>query len=179
MEIRNIFITLSILFVLSCFIGYYMVEFFPKFIKKEIEMLREFFKKFVSETPSPLSIFVLILLNNSIKSFVAMVLGVLLGIVPVLFVVTNGIIVGVFANVIGNEIGLTSFILKIIPHGIIEIPAIILASSYGVWLGIKFIRDRKNIDKHMRYASGKFVRIVLPMLIIAALIETSLIFILP
>ncbi|MCS7144094.1 MAG: stage II sporulation protein M [Archaeoglobaceae archaeon] len=174
MEVGKIFVALSALFLLSCYFGYLLADLYPEFARREIEILKEFLKSITSEEISPVAIFIIIILNNSIKSFVAMVLGVLLGIVPILFVITNGLIIGVFANVFGEEIGTFSFILKIIPHGILEIPAIILASSYGVWLGIEFLRDRKNIDKHMRYATGQFVKIVLPMLIVAAVIEAML-----
>lgn len=175
MEVGKIFVALSALFLFSCYFGYLLAEIYPDFARRELEILKEFLRSFTARDISPIAIFILILLNNSIKSFVAMILGIFLGVAPILFVMINGTIVGIFANIFGEEIGIVSFILKIIPHGIIEIPAIILASSYGVWLGIEFLRDRKNIDKHMRYAVTRFVKIVLPMLIIAAIIETTLI----
>ncbi|MEM2727400.1 MAG: stage II sporulation protein M [Archaeoglobaceae archaeon] len=175
MEVGKIFIALSALFLLSCYFGYLLAGVYPDYARREIDIMKEFLKRFTGEYIPPVAIFIIILLNNSIKSFVAMVLGVLLGVAPILFVMINGVIIGIFANIFGEEIGTLSFALKILPHGILEIPAIILASSYGVWLGIMFVRDRKNIDKHMRHAIDRFVKIVLPMLIVAALIETTLI----
>lgn len=175
MEVGKIFIILSALFLLSCYFGYLLADIYPDYAKREIEIMKQFLKNFSSRDFSPSLIFFIILLNNSIKSFVAMILGVLLGVAPILFVMINGTIIGIFANIFGEEIGTVSFFLKILPHGIIEIPAIILASSYGVWLGIEFVRDRKNIDKHMRYAIDRFLKVVLPMLIVAAIIETTII----
>ncbi|MEM0215350.1 MAG: stage II sporulation protein M [Archaeoglobaceae archaeon] len=175
MEVKKIFVALSALFLLSCYFGYLLAEIYPEYARREIEIMKEFLKNFSSQDIHPLVIFTIIVLNNSIKSFVAMVLGILLGVAPILFVMINGTIIGIFAKIFGDEIGTTSFVLKILPHGILEIPAVILASSYGVWLGSEFLRDRKNIDKHLRFAANKFVKIVLPMLIIAAMIETYLI----
>lgn len=175
MEVGRIFVALSVLFLLSCYFGYLLADIYPEYARREIEIMKEFLKNFSSRDIHPFTIFSIIVLNNSIKSFVAMVLGILLGVAPILFVMINGTIIGIFANVFGEEIGTMSFVLKILPHGILEIPAVILASSYGVWLGIEFVRDRKNIDKHLRFATNKFVKIVLPMLIIAAMIETYLI----
>lgn len=175
MEVERIFVALSALFLLSCYFGYLLAEIYPEYARLEIEIIKEFLKNFSTRDIPPIAIFIIIVLNNSIKSFVAMVLGVLLGVAPILFVMINGTIIGIFANVFGEEMGTTSFILKILPHGILEIPAVILASSYGVWLGIEFLRDRKNIDKHLRFAVNKFVKIVLPMLLVAAMIETYLI----
>jgi len=175
MVVRNIFMALSILFILSCYFGYFFAEIFPDYTKKEIDMIRKLFENLNLREIHPLAVFAIILLNNSIKSFVAMTLGVFLGIPPILFVAINGAIVGIFAKVLGDEIGTLTFFAKILPHGIIEISAIILASSYGVWLGIQFVKDRKNIDKHMRHATNRFLRVVLPMLTVAAVIETIMI----
>ena len=174
-EIRNIFILLSALFLLSCCFGYLLAELYPDFAKREIEIIKNLLRNVTAEDVPPIAIFVIILLNNSIKSFGAMILGIFLGIAPILFVAINGAIIGIFARVFGEEIGTLAFLMKILPHGVIEIPAIILASSYGVWLGLQFVRDRKNIDKHLRYATSRFLKVVLPMLIAAAAIETTLI----
>jgi stage II sporulation protein M len=175
MGIRNIFISLSILFVLSCYFGYFFAGIFPDYTKKEIDTIREWFENLNLREIPPITVFAIILLNNSIKSFVAMTLGVLLGIPPILFVAINGAVIGIFAKVVGDEIGTLTFLAKILPHGIVEIPAIIIASSYGVWLGIQFVKDRKNIDKHMRHATNRFLKVVLPMLTVAAVIETVMI----
>ncbi len=174
-EIRNIFILLSTLFILSCCFGYFLAGLYPDFAKKEIEIIKNLLRNITAEDVPPLAIFAIILLNNTIKSFGAMILGIFLGIIPVLFIAINGAIIGIFAKVFGEEIGAFTFLMKILPHGVIEIPAIILASSYGVWLGLQFLRDRRNIDKHLRYATSRFLKVVFPMLIVAAAIETTLI----
>lgn len=173
--IKVVFFALTLIFFASCYLGYILVEIYPEAVKKEIESIKEFFRSLSSEKLSPLEIFLLIFLNNSIKSFVAMLLGVFFGIVPILFVFLNGLIIGFFARFIGSEIGIATFILLLLPHGILEIPAVILACSYGFWLGVEFVRDRKNIKEHIMKAIFNFSRLVLPMLLVAAFIETLLI----
>jgi len=172
--IKIAFLALTLIFFGSCYLGYLLAETYPESVGKEIESLRDLLRSFSYEM-SPFEIFLLIFLNNSIKSFVAMLLGVFFGIVPVLFVFLNGLIIGFFAKFIGSEIGIVTFILLLLPHGILEIPAVILACSYGFWLGAEFVRDRKNIKKHLSKAVFNFARFVLPMLLAAAFIETLLI----
>src|SRR4030065_854752 len=50
------------------------------------------------KTLSPLSIMLVIFLNNAVKSLFAIVLGTGFGIVPIIFVGGNGIILGLIAN---------------------------------------------------------------------------------
>lgn len=174
MKIKWIFGMLCAVFLLSVYFGYFLAEMFPDVAQEQIGSLERLLKDLTSES-EPFSIFALILINNSIKSFIAMVLGIFFGIIPLLFLFTNGMIIGFFAKLIGEKIGFALFLLLLLPHGIIEIPAVILACSYGFWLGIEFAKSRKNITEKLRFAIGRFFRIVFPMLIIAAMIETALI----
>lgn len=171
--LKPIFALLSILFLGSCYLGYYFAELYPEKAREELELLEEFFEPLVSA--SPIEIFFLIFLNNTIKSFSAMVLGAFLGIVPIVFIFLNGFLIGIFASLVGKKIGILNFILLLSPHGILEIPAVILACSYGVRLGILLLRDRKGFWGHLKKSVEKFFKIVAPMLFIAAVIETSLI----
>jgi stage II sporulation protein M len=173
--LKLIFALLSILFLGSCYLGYFLAEAYPDLAKKEMEDLREFFRTFVSRDISPLEIFLIIFLNNSIKSFFAMILGVFFGIVPVLFIFLNGLIIGFFAKFLGEEMGILKFVFLLLPHGILEIPAVILACSYGVQLGISLIKDRKGLGKKIKVSVIKFFKIVVPMLFVAAAVETLLI----
>ncbi|MDK2795597.1 MAG: stage sporulation protein [Archaeoglobaceae archaeon] len=174
MELKWIFAMLSAVFLLSVYFGYFLAEMFPDVAQEQIKSLEEFLKDLTLES-SPFSIFALILINNSIKSFIAMILGIFFGIVPLFFLFANGLIIGFFAKLIGEKIGLFHFLLLLLPHGILEIPAVILACSYGFWLGIEFAKSRKNIAEKLSFAIGRYLKIVLPMLIIAAMIETTLI----
>ncbi len=71
--------------------------------------------------------------------------------------------------------GLLKVLLAIIPHGVLEIPAVLIASSYGVWLGLKFYRamlGKGEFKPYLKKALIVYFKIVVPLLFIAAFIET-------
>ena len=125
---------ITVIFFISCYTGYVWAE-------KNYEVARDYFEKFFSELsfiidlPS-YAIFAIIFLNNSVKAFLAMISGFLFGIIPVLFIFINGYVIGMIVYVKGVELGFDRTLIMLIPHGITEISAIIIACSYGVWLGI-------------------------------------------
>jgi stage II sporulation protein M len=68
--------------------------------------------------------------------------------------------------------------LKLLPHGIFELPAIILALAFGLRIGMFFYSKNPELEFKYRVKNALrvFVFIIVPLLIIAAIIETSLIF---
>jgi len=70
--------------------------------------------------------------------------------------------------------------LKVLPHGTIEIPALLLAGSYELWLGVTFVRRIRGKENtllrvHIEKAFRRYFGVVFPLLIVAAAIETALI----
>ena len=60
------------------------------------------------------------------------------------------------------------FILwRLLPHGIFEIPAILISTSLGIRLGTDF----KNFKKNLKSAIRVFLLIIVPLLVIAGIIE--------
>ena len=117
-----------------------------------------------------------IFLNNTIKALLVMVGGIALGILPVIFIFANGAAVGfVLYGSIGSR-GLLTALLAILPHGIFELPAILLATSMGLLLGRSSIKKlfgggETAIANELALALKFFGRIVVPLLFIAALVE--------
>ena len=64
-------------------------------------------------------------------------------------------------------------IWRLLPHGIFELPAIILSFSYGLKIGMAwFHKDKiKNFKNNYREAFAVFIFIILPLIIIAGIIE--------
>ena len=112
--------------------------------------------------------------------------GALLAFIPVFFLVINGMILGYLAEnqVQADQLGL--FLKGILPHGIIEIPIIIIASAFGIRLGaILFKALLSFISPRGRAASKEearqFFRITPALcmwlvisLLIAAIIESTI-----
>ncbi|HLA43405.1 MAG TPA: stage II sporulation protein M [Aggregatilineales bacterium] len=91
---------------------------------------------------------------------------------------------GIFGYVMGNisEAGLSPlpFVLAVIPHGIVEIPAIILAGAAALQLGAVVTRPPQNMtvgEAWVRQLADTMkigIALVLPMLIIAGILEVQL-----
>jgi stage II sporulation protein M len=122
-------------------------------------------------------IFLFIIFNNVIKSFMWMVLGALGGFPPLFFAVLNGFFLGSFSYSTSIDYSLAFTAAAIIPHGIIEIPTILLSSAAGMALGyalINRLRGRGSLRAEFRSATRLFVSKIVPLLIISAVIEVTL-----
>ena len=126
---------------------------------------------------SLLELFGFIAWNNTSKSLLFMLGGLLGGVLPLFFVVFNGFFIGWVSYSLGAVRGIGYIIAGLTPHGIIEIPAIILAMSIGISLGyavLNSLRGEGNIMKEAKPAIGLFLTRVIPLLIIAAVIEVTI-----
>ncbi len=123
---------------------------------------------------SLLELFGFIAANNAFKSLLFMLGGLLGGVFPLFFLIFNGFFIGWIANSLGSVYGIGYIVAGLTPHGIIEIPAIILAMSMGMSLGytaLNSLRGKGNIMNEAKSALGLFMTRVVPMLILAAAIE--------
>jgi len=176
---RNILryvVILTSLFVASSLLGFLA----PIPGKRELlGILMDSFNPFL--TLPPWKMFFVILLNNSTKSFAVLLSGILFGLVPLLAVATNSYILGIAFLFASEKVGYLIAAKTILPHGVLEIPAVIIAASYGLWLGVVFIkrireRNLVGFGNQVRHAIRMFFFIVFPLFILAALIETFLIY---
>jgi stage II sporulation protein M len=122
-------------------------------------------------------LFAFIAANNTVKSLLFMFGGLLGGVLPLFFVIFNGFTVGWVAYELGTTQGLGYVVAGLTPHGIVEIPAILLAMSMGMSLGyttLNSLRGQGNVVKEVKTALGFFITRVFPLLILAAVIEVTL-----
>lgn len=164
---------LTLLFTISITFGFITAQQFPSEANMAMDQaVKELeFIKGLSQT----SIFLLIALNNSVKVFLMMLLGVLWGVIPVIFILLNGYAAGIISSVVLQKSGLAPIVLGTLPHGVFEISAVLLAASYGVWLGERFVKKLKAgepLGAYVKIAAGYFFRVLFPLLVLAALIET-------
>ncbi len=185
------------------------------------EQILEIIKQLISQTEglSSIELIKFIMFNNIRSSFFATILGVFLGILPLFVIVSNAYILGFVSNSVVIVEG-SSVLLRLLPHGIFEIPAVMISAAMGIMLGISLIKNcilfyAKGIPRITLYsliflsiiffpisifilfallvANNKlrqdfllnfkdslrlFLFIVIPLLIIAGIIEGSLIFVL-
>jgi stage II sporulation protein M len=95
-------------------------------------------------------------------------------------IIGNGIIVGTALKVLAVASNLPLykiFLGGILPHGMLELPALFLAASLGLYMGtgmvVSLVRRRGfGARPLLKEAQTVVIRAVLPMLVAAALIET-------
>lgn len=164
-KIKNYFIFSIITFFLFVIIGII----FPNFFEKQIlNLINSLIKK--TEDMNFISLFVFITANNLQVSFIGMILGILFGIIPAITLIVNGYVLGFVINrAIASE-GIF-IIWRLFPHGIFELPAVLISISLGIRLGI----DLKNFKKNIKSSLIIFILIVIPLLIIAGIIESFLV----
>jgi stage II sporulation protein M len=123
---------------------------------------------------SPL-LFLIIFINNAIKALLLISLGILLGLPPILFIVLNGFVLGGLGSALEAVNGWRYVVASFAPHGVIEIPVILLATALGLTIGMESVRwlVRKESRVKLQLSNGLklYVRWILPGLAIAAVIE--------
>ncbi len=165
---------ITFVFFGSLVAGYGSAASFPSMA----EALRESFSsRFESiMTMNPLFIMITIFLNNAFVSLLFLVLGLALGVLPVLFIAFNGYLVGVISYLVAQERGLLFILLALLPHGILELPMVFLAAAIGLRLGHQvfsaFIGKPTHIKREFREGLMFYFRWILPILLVAAIIET-------
>ena len=163
----------SIIFIISVLSGYAFACNFPEETREIIEELKEFFT--VSEETTSFQMFLFILENNVVKLFMVIFLGVFAGLIPLLSIWGNGVILGIFAQIVSQELSWSFVVLGILPHGIIEIPVLILSTAIGMRIGKlaiwRILGRHKNFREEWIKAIKFYIVVLVPLLFIAALIE--------
>lgn len=156
------------------------------FIKGQMSGIQEIAQSIQASKNPTLLFITFIFFNNVIKSIIVMYLGVLMGIVPIVFLAINGMMIGYLVSKAAEHGGgeLFTLIVKgLLPHGIIEIPAIIIACAYGLRFGRIMFQgigalalNRPGWGKTFELFATRTlpaVVLIVVMLIIAAVIEST------
>jgi stage II sporulation protein M len=125
-----------------------------------------------------------ILVQNVMATIFVIISGAVVGIIPTFAISSNGFGLGVLYRQASEVSGYSKAALKILPYGVLEIPALLIAASYGLWLGVMAVRKMRGKESillrfHIEHAFRRYFAIVFPLLVIAAGIETALILALP
>lgn len=145
---------------------------------ENFSFLNETLKEIISRTLylNSYQLTAFILMNNAIAGFVSIVVGIILGIIPIISSIGNGVILGYVLQKVG-----ISESWRLLPHGIFELPAIIISFGLGIKLGFSVFNKNKikTFKERLRNALLAFTFIMIPLLVIAALIEGLLIALFP
>jgi stage II sporulation protein M len=168
-ESRNLIFVSIAIFILAIVIGVFIQSsaFLDDLLKQMIEKSLNY---------HGIGLILYILYNNAWVALLSIFLGLLFGVFPVIFSFFNGVIVGYAIRKVVAIAGYSE-IWRLLPHGIFELPAIFISFGLGMKLG-GFIFGKSMWEEFKRRFSESirvFVLIIIPLLIVAAIIEGLLI----
>ncbi|CAM3972607.1 stage II sporulation protein M [Cohnella lubricantis] len=154
-------------------------------LDEAIESVRRISESAESSNNPEQTLFTAIWLNNVRSSLMSLYLGLFAGVMPIVTLVVNGMLMGyLFGNFAAAGYQIGPMIVKgILPHGILEIPALMLACAFGVRLGLSLLRGiwGSLIGRNEPWARFKLAIkgsvpaaiLVVLLLLIAAVIEST------
>jgi len=166
--------SIVIVFFAFAFIGYFVPA--PDYLSESImRFLEELIEKTQGMSSGQLISF--IFLNNLESSFIGMVLGVFFGFFSILFALFNGYVLG-FVSAMAVKAENIFVLLRLLPHGVFELPAIFLSLGLGIKLG-SFVFKKNKLEAFKEYFSNcikVFLLVIIPLLVLASIIEGLLMF---
>lgn len=125
---------------------------------------------------SSIEIFAFIYSNNLMASLIATLSGISFGLLPAILALGNGIVLGSILMHLHETLG-SSHWWQIIPHGIFELPAYFLSIALGFYIGGSFFNPNRweTLKTRIIESLETFVFWVAPLLLLAAITETTLI----
>lgn len=170
----RIFVGITVLvFLATAVMGYFAAAADSELAATWMQEL-EMFKWILSL--NPLLIMLAIFLKNFLACAMSVLLGLGFGLVPLLVLTSNGFMIGVVSYDIIHKQGLLYLLAGIVPHGIIELPTILLGISFGFRLGyllaLTILGEKADLSGETRIAVHFLVKWFLPLLLLAAAIET-------
>ena len=176
-ELRPFLFTTVLLFALGSIAGSLLAGHSTFAGLKINESLGGFAQIFIN-LPKPI-LALMIFANNAVKTLLVIVLGIAFAIVPLIFVLVNGVAIGVVLHLATQSKGFAYSILAIVPHGVFELPGVLCGAAIGLMLGNKAIRRlfRKSefkVGPELSRALKIFATTIVPLLLIGAITEAYL-----
>jgi stage II sporulation protein M len=176
-ELRPFLLTTVLLFALGIIAGSLLAGHSIFAGLKINESVGGFAQMFVN-LPKPI-LALMIFTNNAVKTLLVIVLGIALAIVPLVFILVNGVAIGVVLHLATQSKGLAYSILAIVPHGVFELPGVLCGAAIGVMLGSKavkrlFRKSEFKVGVELRRALKIFATAIVPLLVIGAITEAYL-----
>jgi stage II sporulation protein M len=123
---------------------------------------------------NPFSVAIKIFLNNLEACLILFIGGAAFGILTLLVLGMNGLLIGAVIELVRQQEGVVFVAAAIVPHGIFEVPAFILASAFGLLLADALFRELQGTADAAEKAfllGRQFLTFVVPLLLVAAFTE--------
>ena len=112
--------------------------------------------------------------NNLTVSFTAIIFGLAFGFMPLFVAIFNGYLVGYVANYAVSQKGIL-ILWKLFPHGIFELPAVLIAVGLGIRVGFSIFKEKEKTFVLLKKSLQVFLLVILALLVVAAVIEGILV----
>jgi len=173
-RLRPYLITSIVLFGVGLVIGLMIVNRFPQMADTFESSLAGFIKVFRSLPKFKLA--AVIFVNNTVKTLGVILLGTLFGVIPAFFLIVNGAVLGMVLSLSGQVRGFWVSLLSVLPHGILELPAVFLGTAIGIMMGTSiarklFTQSPSKIGAELGHALKFFGTVIVPLLLVAAIVE--------
>lgn len=191
-EERKYFAMVAVVFLTSAITGYFNGDSLMEWLKQAgvFNELQNVVQSIKSD-PTFLNAFTTIFFHNLLATTVIIVFGAMFfGIYPFFTILINGMMLGTTLLMATKESGENPWVIfahSILPHGIMELPAVVMAAGIGVHLGVAIFRRLLSFFLPKRLeasiAEWKIIRerlipnlvTIVILLFCAAIVETVLV----
>ncbi len=148
---------------------------FATLISKDIDALKELGEFLASRPPALIAIF--IFTKNASALLLSFALSPIFCLVPAIALFFNGSILGVISVIVSQEKSVGFVLAGLLPHGIFELPALIMGEAAALSFGAVVIlalfrKERRNLLLPSLKRNLRYLMVALALLVPAAIIET-------
>jgi len=174
MNYRRWIIIAILLFGIGIVFGLATPDSIANLFSKELTALEEFSGMLA---PFKVSTVIFIFIKNALALLVSFAFSPIFCLVPILTLSVNGWLLALVSSMIVEEKSLGFVLAGLLPHGIIELPALVIgeaaALSFGAMAIVALFRKEKgNLLPASLKQNLKYLSIALALLLPAAIIET-------
>jgi len=185
-EMKIYFLVVIVLFILGVVLG--SLHWNQALLDQQLKAISEIANSVEGKDSIEMSLFWVILKNNVVAMLLMVASGILFAVFPLFSIFTNGLLLGYVGERAVQSTGLAQLAKGIIPHGVLEIPALIIACAYGLRLGVFAVQAIIAIFSETRRQSfgleaPRLMKLMVPLtgfliglLLVAALIESTISF---
>ena len=173
MRLENAILIIIILFSVTLVAGWIGTHENPEIGENLMQLFKnEIAGQLKDSDPYTMSVFLFV---NNLEACILLFLGgATFGILTLFIMSLNGIMIGAIMEIVHHDHSVTFVAAAILPHGIFEIPAFILAGALGIMLAHSLVAEwyggADAVGEANRFARI-FVMYVLPLVAIAATVE--------
>ncbi|MGR6765329.1 stage II sporulation protein M [Paenibacillus polymyxa] len=138
---RRLILIAALFFCASIVVGWLSTGVIQAMLAQQMKGLGGVAQRLQNSEHPQWSFFVFIFFNNAIKCVLVIYSGALFGIVPFIFLIVNGMVLG-FVVHLQTDMGRSMYeivVKGLLPHGVIELPVLIIACAFGLKFGVNII----------------------------------------